>query len=92
MQQHNSSSYVGDIGGGKYRCLFIIIYQDTEIFNDLLLYAKSQNPSAILNMYGNYVQSELYDSYDIEKLKLNIPDEGNAKYDTKKERTNFFMC
>ena len=79
------------IGGGKYRCLFIIIYQDTEIFNDLLLYAKSQNPSAILNMYGNYVQSELYDSYDIEKLKLNIPDEGNAKYDTKKERTNFLF-
>lgn len=80
-----------DIGGQKYRCLFIIIYQDTELFNDLIVYAKSQDSSAVINMYADYIQSEIYDSYDVDKLKISIPTAQNAKYSTEKEKTNFLF-
>ena len=66
----------------------MIIYQKYEFFSDLLAYAKSQSPSAILNMYADFVDNELFNSYNTTKLKEVIPKQG-AKYDTEKEKTSF---
>ena len=41
-------------------------------------------------MYAKYIDNEIYDSYDVTKLKENIPDE-NSEYSTKKDKTNFIF-
>ena len=74
-----------------YRCLFMFSFATYETFNDLIVYAKSQSPSAILYIYGNEINSEIYNSYNIEQLKENIPDEITAKYNPRKEKKNFIF-
>ena len=75
----------------KYRCLFMVIYEQFQYFNDLVIYAKSQSSSAIINMYASYLDNEIYNSYDVQKLKDNIPDDDNSIFSTKKEKTNFIF-
>ena len=75
----------------EYRCLFMIIYHPFQLFNDLIVYAKSQSPSAKVNMFANFVEYETYDSYDIQKLKDKIPTETNSQYNTKREQTKFIF-
>ena len=58
--------------------------------NDLVVYAKSYSAAAITNMYANYIDNEIYDSYNVEELKKNIPNE-NSDYNTKKEKSNFIF-
>ena len=72
----------------KYRCLFMVIYQEYEYLNDLLAYAKSQSPSSILDMFGDFVDNEFFNVYDVKKLQGLIPGE-NAEYSTKKEKTKY---
>jgi len=75
----------------EYRCLFMIIYDKTQYFNDLLAYAKSQAPSATIDMYADFVDNELYNSFNVSELKKLIPEEGKAKYSTKVTKTNFIF-
>lgn len=73
-----------------YRCLLAVIYKDTELFNDLMVYAKSQDPSSKLDMYGAFIDREIYDGYNVEELQKNIPTQG-APFDTKATKTNFLF-
>ena len=47
----------------------MIVYEEHEYFNDLIIYAKSQSPSAVVNMYADYVENEIYNSYNVEQLR-----------------------
>ena len=77
---------------GQYRCLFMITYQEFQLFNDLIIYAKSQNPSAIVNMFGNFIDVNIYNSFDVVKLKEQIPkDNDNSKFNTKRDSTRFIF-
>ena len=67
----------------EYRCLFMIIYEKFEYFNDLIVYAKSQSPSASVDMYANYVENQIYNSFNVKKLTELIPNE-NSEFSTKK--------
>ena len=69
----------------------MIIYQEFDLISDLIAYAKSQSRSAILEMYSNFIEYEIYDSYNIPELINKIPNENNAKYNTKKENTKFIF-
>ena len=79
-----------NLGNNQYRCLFVIVYEDCQFLNDLVIYAKSYSAAAITNMYANYIDNEIYDSYNVEELKKNIPNE-NSDYNTKKEKSNFIF-
>jgi len=79
-----------NLGDNMYRCLFVIIYEDWQFLNDLVVYAKSQSPSAITNMYADYLENEIYDSYNVEKLKEKIPNE-DSEHSTKREKSNFIF-
>ena len=74
-----------------YRCLFMIIYQQFELFNDLIVYAKSQSPSARVNMFANFTEVELYNSYNVQELKKIIPTETNSLYNTKRDLNKFIF-
>ncbi|MBR3617360.1 MAG: hypothetical protein IKN46_01655, partial [Acholeplasmatales bacterium] len=69
----------------------MIIYQHFQLFNDLIVYAKSQSPSAIVNMFANFVDVDTYDSYNLEKLIEKIPTEENALFNTKRDLTKFIF-
>ena len=77
-------------GNNEYRCLFMIVYEEHEYFNDLIIYAKSQSPSAVVNMYADYVENEIYNSYNVEQLRAKIPKE-NAFYSTKRDKNKFIF-
>ena len=69
----------------------MIIYQEHEYFNDLIIYAKSQSASAMVYMYADFVENEIYNSYDIKKLKELIPNNEKAQYNTKKDKSKFIF-
>ena len=52
-----------------YRCVLVIIHKDTELFNDLMIYMKSQAPSTKIDMYGAFIEREIYHNYNVEKLQ-----------------------
>jgi len=75
----------------EYRCLFMIIYYNFQVFNDLIVYAESQSPSAIVNMYANYIDNNIYNSYNVDQLIAKIPTESDAIYNTKRDLTKFIF-
>ena len=78
-------------GTNTYRCLYIVTYKEKEVFNDLMIYPKSQDPSALINTYADYIQGEIYDSYNIDLLRDKIPADGTARFNTKERKTNFLF-
>ncbi len=75
----------------EYRCLFMIIYEKFEYFNDLIVYAKSQSPSATVDMYSNFVENKIYNSFNVDELTKAIPTESNAKISTKITKKKFIF-
>ena len=78
------------IGNNQYRCLFMVIYQTHEYFNDLIIYAKSQSASARVNMYADYVENDIYNEYDVKRLKELIPNE-KSMYKTTEDKSKFIF-
>ena len=75
----------------NYRCLFMVIYADLDFIYDLMIYSRSQSPSALTYMYGNFIDSKIYDTFNVDELKKNIPLEGATNYDTKKNNIDFIF-
>ena len=78
------------VNDNKYRCLFMVIYNELDFINDLMIYSRSQSPSAITYMYGKFIDDEIYDSQNIDLLEQNMPDE-NAEHNTEKDKTDFIF-
>ena len=74
----------------QYRCLFVVIYEEFQFLNDLVIYARSQASSAITDMYADYLDNEIYDSYNSGELIKRIPNE-KSEFSTKKNNTNFIF-
>ena len=55
-----------------------------------MVYAKSQDPSSKIDMFGTFIEREIYDGYNVEELQRNIPVQG-AQFDTKATKTNFLF-
>ena len=64
-----------EITVGEYRCLFVVTYDDDDVnlFTPLLAYAESINHRALSYIYGNYIDRDIYDQYDINTLTSRIP-------------------
>ena len=76
---------------GEYRCLFVVIYKEQEIFKNLMIYPKSQEPAARLNSFAKFISGEIYDRYDVDNLRTLIPNQENADYSTIKSKTDFLF-
>ena len=75
----------------KYRCLFMITYddQDIDLEMPILVYGKSMNYSSISYTYASFIKRDIYETFDLENLKKNIPTSETAKYSTAKDNTEF---
>ena len=79
-------------GNNEYRCLFMITYSDLDFINDLMIYAKSQSLSASTNMYGKFIDKTIYDSFKLNELKENIPnDNSTSNLNTKRQKVDFIF-
>ena len=73
-----------------YRCLFMITYNyDSSIKSPLYIYGYPTRPSSYVNLYGSFIEANIYNEYDINKLKQLIPTEHNAEYNTYNLDTNY---
>ena len=83
-----SPQYIGD---GQYRCLFMVTFDDEDVWLEmpLLVYGQSLNHSAITNTYASFIEREFYDSFDKDTLKSRIPTSETAKYSTLKDGTDY---
>ena len=75
----------------KYNCLFMITYGELDFIYDLMMYSKSQNPSAVTNMYGKFIKKEIYDTFQSAELKAQIPTEDINKFNTETEKVDFIF-
>ena len=48
----------------------MIVYEEHEYFNDLIIYAKSQSASAMVYMFADFVENEIYNSYDVKSSRV----------------------
>ena len=79
------------IGSNEYRCLFMITYGELDFIYDLMIYSKSQSPSATTYMYGDFIQKDIYDRFDIGNLQTIIPKDGTSAFNTKNEKIDFIF-
>ena len=75
----------------EYSCLFMIIYSELDFLYDVMAYAKSQNPTAILYMVANFIDKDIYDQLDMDKLNELIPDGETAAYNTAEDNLDFIF-
>ena len=68
-------------GAHQYRCLFMVIYDDTdiELNTPFLAYSHSTNPGTLGKMYMNYIDKKIYEKYDPDELRKVIPNDQVAK-------------
>lgn len=71
-----------DKDDNEYRCLYMIKYNSINVARNMMIYARSQSKSATTYMYGNFLEKEIYDTFNINELNNQIPKE-NALYNTK---------
>ncbi len=75
----------------NYRCVYVIEYDYLNKYTNLFLYASTQDQSAILNIYGRYIDQSDYELGSEEKLKEYIPtkDDNDNEKSYKKVYTDF---
>ena len=78
------------IGNNEYECLFMVIYDGLDFINDLMIYSRSQSPSALTYMYGEFISSDIYDSFNSTELNDKKPNEAST-YNTKREKVDFIF-
>ena len=73
-----------------YYCYFMIMY-DTDIanFNPLYVYGSSVYPGADIDIYGNMIKKEIYDSFNEDELRKNLPTSDNSNYNTYQEGVDY---
>ena len=64
----------------NFRCLFIINFDNnTEIkYNNLIIYSISQQNTIKSNIYADYINKDIYDNWNVEKLISNIPNKSSV--------------
>ena len=80
------------LSNNQFNCLYMITYDDKDVEKDipLLFHAASVNQSTVTNFYGNFIEREYYDEYDVENLRRMIPTPENAQFNSEKESKEYF--
>ena len=77
----------------SYRCLFIVDYNTMYNPNSIILHGFSSNPAAKVNLFGSFIDRDMYDLFDVNNLTQLMPNENNAEYNTKTDDVNYiYIC
>ena len=62
------------VSESNFRCLFIINFNNiSEINNNLIIYSNSQQNTIKSNIFADYINKDIYDNWNVDKLISNIP-------------------
>ena len=76
--------------GNYYRCYFMIMYDsDVSNFDPLYVYGGSTYPGADIDIYGNMINKDIYDSFNEEQLKKFKPTSDNSNYNTYRDGVDY---
>ena len=74
----------------EFRCLYMITFGDLDFIYDLMIYSRSQSQSAVTNMYGEFIEQDIYDIFNEQKLEEKIPTD-SATYNTQREEMDYIF-
>ena len=76
----------------NYRCLFMIVYENSQTIANVLAYGASNDRSARNYIYGRFIDREIYDQYKSTELKANIPTNENADLNSKSDSVDYLFA
>ena len=75
----------------EYRCLYMIKFGELDFINDVLIYANSQSRTATTYMLAKFINKEIYDKFEVDKLQNLIPKE-DSEFNTKASKLDFIFA
>ena len=79
------------ISNGKYRCLFVVTYddEDADLSTPIFAYAHSTSKSAESFIYGDFIDRSLYNEYKENELRKVIPTFETAELNGRKDGVDY---
>ena len=74
----------------NYLCLFVVRYDNSDTFDDLLVYPLFEDQSIDYNIYADFIDEEIYDLNQLGDLINNIPNQ-NSRFTTKDKREDVLL-
>ena len=67
----------------QFRCLFMVIVEDSESSQSLIAFGASSDRSATNYMYARFILKDIYNTHDTKALESYIPTSENAEFNSK---------
>ena len=79
------------ISDGRYRCLFVVIYDDDDVdlSTPIFAYSHSTSKSAESYIYGDFIDRKLYNEYQTNELRKVIPTFETASLNGRKDGVDY---
>ena len=77
------------IADSKYRCLFMIVYDELQEIKHIIAYGASNNKNAENYMYARFIERGIYDELNLVQLNINVPTFENAEFNSKKNGVDY---
>ena len=73
----------------QYRCLFMVVYDESQEIDHIIAYGGSNDKSATNYMYARFIDRAIYDQFDSAKLKSNIPTAESAELNSRADGVDY---
>ena len=82
------------ISDGRYRCLFVVIYDDDDVdlLTPIFAYGHSTSKSAESYIYGDFIDRSLYNEYQENELRKVIPTFETASLNGRKDGVEYLFA
>jgi len=82
------------ISDGRYRCLFVVIYDDDDVdlLTPIFAYGHSTSKSAESYIYGDFIERSLYNEYQENELRKVIPTFETASLNGRKDGVEYLFA
>jgi len=82
------------ISDGRYRCLFVVIYDDDDVdlLTPIFAYGHSTSKSAESYIYGDFIDRSLYNEYQENELRKVIPTFETASLNSRKDGVEYLFA
>ena len=82
------------ISDGRYRCLFVVIYDDDDVdlLTPIFAYGHSTSKSAESYIYGDFIDRSLYNEYQENELRKVIPTFETASLNGRKDGVDYLFA
>ena len=80
-----------NIADDRYRCLFMIVYEESQSIQNVLAYGASTDESATNYIYATFIDKTMYDSFKTTELQAKIPTTSNSDLNSEKDNVDYIF-